>query len=82
MIKACFFDVDGTLVSHTQGAVPQKTKKGLEQLRKKGIKIFLSTGRHMEELDRLPVKGMVFDEANCGFWAAMFWMSKRSTLCK
>ncbi|MCI6811214.1 MAG: Cof-type HAD-IIB family hydrolase [Lachnospiraceae bacterium] len=61
MIKACFFDVDGTLVSHTQGAVPQKTKKSLEQLRKKGIKIFLSTGRHLEELDRLPVKGMVFD---------------------
>lgn len=61
MIKACFFDVDGTLVSHTQGKVPEKTRKSLDQLRENGIKIFLSTGRHLGELEKLPVKGIDFD---------------------
>ena len=61
MIKACFFDVDGTLVSHAQGKVPESTREGLEQLRKKGIKVFLSTGRHICELHKLPLEGLIFD---------------------
>ena len=61
MIKAVFFDVNGTLVSHKSKSVPDSAKKALEQLRQKGIKIFLSTGRHIHELKNMPTNGMDFD---------------------
>lgn len=61
MIKAIFFDVDGTLISHTQNAVPMSTRRSLEKLGKKGIKRIVATGRHMLELSVLPVKDIRFD---------------------
>ena len=33
MIKTIFFDVDGTLVSHTQRALPASAKRSLERLK-------------------------------------------------
>ena len=54
MIKAIFFDVDGTLVSLKTHTIPQSTLDSLQALRKKGIKLFISSGRHMEMLDTLP----------------------------
>ncbi len=45
MIKAIFFDIDGTLVSFRTHAVPQSTLDALKLLREKGIKIFIATGR-------------------------------------
>ena len=61
MIKAIFFDVDGTLVSHTQKAVPKSTRAALDKLAQKGILRILATGRHMDELAQLPVQDMTFD---------------------
>lgn len=62
MIKAVFFDVDGTLVSHEgEVAVPEDTKKALRLLKEKGILLFLATGRHLLELEDLPVSELVFD---------------------
>ncbi len=61
MIKAIFFDVDGTLVSHESKSVPHSARVALEQLREKGIKVFLSTGRHIHELKEMPTQGMDFD---------------------
>ena len=61
MIKAVFFDVDGTLVSHKSKSVPASAKKAVEQLREKGIKVFLATGRHIQELKKAPTYGMEFD---------------------
>ena len=61
MIKAVFFDVDGTLVSHKSKSVPESAKSALEILRKKGIKVFLSTGRHIRELKKLPTNDIKFD---------------------
>ena len=61
MIKAAFFDVDGTLLSHTTYSVPQSTRDSLDILRKKGIKTYLCTGRHAVELDLLPVTDIPFD---------------------
>ena len=61
MIQAAFFDVDGTLVSHTYGVVPSDTRDCLEALHRRGIRIFLSTGRHVSELERLPVRDLCFD---------------------
>ena len=61
MIKAIFFDVDGTLLSQKQGKVPISTQRALRRVRKKGIKIFIATGRHMIELSKLPVMEIPFN---------------------
>lgn len=61
MIKAIFFDVDGTLLSHKTKQVPKSAREGLSRLRQQGIKIYLSTGRHMMELNRMPVSEIKFD---------------------
>lgn len=61
MIKAVFFDVDGTLISHKTSSIPVSTIKALEMLKEKGILIFLATGRHKLELNDLPVGNIVFD---------------------
>ncbi len=61
MIKAAFFDVDGTLLSHASYSVPQSTRDCLERLRAKGIKSYLCTGRHAIELDLLPLADIPFD---------------------
>lgn len=61
MIKAVFFDVDGTLVSHKSKSVPESAKNAMERLRKKGIKVFLATGRHIHELKEMPTNGIEFD---------------------
>lgn len=61
MIKAIFFDVDGTLYSHRSGKVPESTVRALEKLREKGILVFLATGRHFSEIDGFPVGKLLFD---------------------
>ena len=61
MIKAVFFDVDGTLVSHKNNTVPESTRTALDLLRDMGIKRIISTGRHMLELAELPVSDIAFD---------------------
>lgn len=46
MVKAVFFDIDGTLLDHGHGGVmPDSTKRSLQALREKGIKVFVATGR-------------------------------------
>ena len=61
MRKGAVFDVDGTLLSQKQGKVPISTRRALRRIRKKGIKIFIATGRHMIELSKLPVMEIPFD---------------------
>lgn len=46
MIKAAFFDVDGTLVPFGEQSMPDTTRQALFQLKENGIKVFVSTGRH------------------------------------
>jgi len=46
MIKAIFFDVDGTLVSFRTHKVSPGTVRALHKLREKGMKLFVATGRH------------------------------------
>lgn len=45
MIKAIFFDIDGTLISFKTHQMPESTLKALHELRKKGIMLFISSGR-------------------------------------
>lgn len=53
MIKAVFFDIDGTLVSFKTHTVPQSTVHALDLLRQKGIKVFIATGRHRISINNL-----------------------------
>lgn len=46
MIKAVFFDVDGTLVSFKTHKVSQGTLDAIKQMQEKNIKVFVATGRH------------------------------------
>ena len=61
MIKAAFFDIDGTLFSHTIHAIPESTKRTVKLLREKGIKVFIATGRSLKETKRVPLGDMKFD---------------------
>lgn len=61
MIKAVFFDVDGTLVSHAKNEVSASTRSAVCRLRENDIKCVVATGRHLMELSELPVKDMDFD---------------------
>ena len=60
-IKAVFFDVDGTLLSHTLNDVPASTRRAIDKLRSRGILTVVATGRHMEEFNKLPVSSLPFD---------------------
>lgn len=44
-IKALFFDIDGTLVSFKTHAIPQSAVDALTEVHRRGIRIFISTGR-------------------------------------
>lgn len=61
MIRAVFFDVDGTLISHKISDMPESTRYALGELRRKGILLFLATGRHLRELEMLPLHHFPFD---------------------
>ena len=43
MIKAIFFDIDGTLVSFKTHKIPESTIQALHTLKAKGIKLFIAT---------------------------------------
>ena len=45
MIKAIFFDIDGTLVPFGWNHMPESTLISLEKMKKMGIKLFVATGR-------------------------------------
>lgn len=61
MIKVIFFDVDGTLLSHTKTEISMSTRSSLDKLREKGIRRVVATGRHTLEMETLPVNDIDFD---------------------
>jgi hypothetical protein len=61
MIKAVFFDVDGTLVSHTRKEVSASARAALRKLQERHIQCVVATGREIQALDTLPVKDIPFD---------------------
>lgn len=60
-IKAAFFDLDGTLLSHTLKRIPESAELAIRKLQENGIKVFLATGRHMIQLYDLPVMHIDYD---------------------
>ena len=63
MIKAIFFDIDGTLVSFKTHEISKTTLEALYALRKKGVKLFIASGRHLLIMDNL--SGFPFDGYVC-----------------
>lgn len=53
MIKAIFLDIDGTMVSFQTHRVPDNTKQALREARSRGVKLFVSTGRHCSDINNL-----------------------------
>lgn len=45
MIKAIFFDIDGTLVSFNTHRIPQSAIDAISMAKAKGVRIYISTGR-------------------------------------
>lgn len=58
-IKGVFFDIDGTLTSFVTHIVPESTVRAIQDLRAKGVKVFICTGRAPSYmgvvLDTMPV---------------------------
>ena len=53
MIKAIFFDIDGTLVSFKTRQIPDSTVQAIKQIRDNGTKVFIATGRHFSSITNL-----------------------------
>jgi Cof subfamily protein (haloacid dehalogenase superfamily) len=52
-IQAVFFDIDGTLVSFKTHSIPPATKAAINLLRNQGIKVIISTGRALSDINNL-----------------------------
>lgn len=53
MVKAVFFDIDGTLVSFRTHRVPASAIHALNALRSRGILTFIASGRHFLSINNL-----------------------------
>ena len=53
MIKAIFFDIDGTLVSFKTHQIPQSTLDAVHRVRQEGVKVFIATGRPIPFVNNL-----------------------------
>lgn len=53
MIKAIFFDIDGTLVPFGTPGIPAEVSDAIARVRTAGVKVFIATGRHLEWIDNL-----------------------------
>ena len=61
MIKAAFFDIDGTLLSHETKRVPESARRAIRKLQESGILCIVATGRHICQFEHLPVDDIPFD---------------------
>ena len=67
MIRAAFFDIDGTLVSFRTHEVPESAVRALEAMHERGVRLFIATGRSgvnipravLDLKDRAPVDAFV-----------------------
>lgn len=68
MIKAVFFDIDGTLVSFKTHRIPTTAIEAIQRIRKMGVKVFIATGRPMpfiNNLDGLEYDGVMSVNGAC-----------------
>lgn len=55
MIKAAFFDIDGTLLSFKTHRVSDGTVRAFDRLHRAGVRTFISSGRPMVLIPKMPV---------------------------
>lgn len=67
MIKAAFFDIDGTLLSFETHRVSAGTIRAFDKLHQKGIKTFISTGRPRMLIPEMPVSFDGYVTMNGGY---------------
>lgn len=60
-MKILFLDIDGTVLSHTTNSIPPSALNAINEARRKGVKVFGCTGRHTEELKKLPLDELYVD---------------------
>ena len=63
MIKAIFFDIDGTLISIRKHLIPESTLKAVAAVRRRGVLTFLCTSRAVQFLSNIP--GIGYDGLVC-----------------
>lgn len=62
MVKAIFFDIDGTLRDFSRGKISAETKEALRKAGNQGILLFVATGRHVLEIEEgCLLEDLVFD---------------------
>ena len=60
MIKALFLDIDGTLVSFNTHTIPSSTIAALTEVKKRGTRIFIATGRPLAIINNLqPIEHLI-----------------------
>lgn len=59
-VKAIFLDMDGTIL-HENNKASNYTKDVVDELREKGFKVFLATGRSYSEIHQLVPEGFIVD---------------------
>lgn len=68
MVKALFFDIDGTLVSFDTHTIPQSALDAISRVRRMGIKVFICTGRpvpFINNIDGLETDGIISVNGAC-----------------
>lgn len=70
MIKAVFFDIDGTLLSFTTHRVSEGTVKAFDLLHQNGIRTFIASGRPQVLIPTLPVTFEGYCTMNGGYVTA------------
>ena len=66
MIKAAFFDIDGTLLSFTTHKVSEGTVRAFDTLHRHGVRTFISSGRPMVLIPPMPVSFEAYITMNGG----------------
>lgn len=79
MVKICFFDIDGTLVSLRTHQMSASCREALSRLRQAGVKVIVSTGRPLYVVDNMP--GVTFDGYICTN-GALSYVSRTQTGCQ
>lgn len=67
MIKAAFFDIDGTLLSFDTHRVSDGTVRAFDKLHQQGIQTFISTGRPKMLIPEMPVEFAGYVTMNGGY---------------
>lgn len=73
MIKAAFFDLDGTLMDPSTHTIPQSSKEAVEKLQANGIKVYVASGRQYNALSTMAgVTDIQWDGYVCSNGAAVY----------